>query len=238
MIRLLASVRSASEAKVAIAGGADLIDAKEPAHGALGALEPDVVGEIVAAVDGARPVSATVGDLPPDPRLIVSAVARIAETGVDLVKIGLFSGDARIACLPPLEPIARRQPLVAVLFADQEPDLDLIPRIAGAGFIGVMLDTADKTRGSLTAQASLPFLHDFVAVARCHGLLAGLAGSLRIEDVAALASLGPDYLGFRRALCAEGDRLGRIHRSRLEALVRAVREGSLPPFGARTEPAL
>ena len=35
--KLLVSVRSADEARAALAGGADLIDVKEPAHGPLGA---------------------------------------------------------------------------------------------------------------------------------------------------------------------------------------------------------
>jgi len=233
MTRLLASVRSAREASVAVAAGADLIDAKEPHHGALGALDPGTIREIVATVGGARPVSATVGDLPLDPRLILSALERLAGIGVDLLKIGLFAGPERTACLPPLEPIARRQPLVAVLFADQEPDLELIPRIAGAGFVGVMMDTADKSRGPLTAQASHCLLSDFVAAARRHGLLAGLAGSLRPSDIADLLPLGPDYLGFRGALCAGNDRLAEIDASRLRALGRMVREASMLPAGAR-----
>ena len=207
MTRALISVRSAAEAAVAVAHGADLIDAKEPAHGALGALPMDAIREIVATVAGARPVSATVGDLPPDPRLIVAAVQEIAATGVDMVKIGLLPGPDRPACLPPLVPIARRQPLIAVLFADRDPDLELIPRIAGAGFVGVMLDTADKAGGALTSQASLPFLSSFVAAARREGLLAGLAGSLRREDIATLRPLGASYLGFRGAVCQRNNRV-------------------------------
>lgn len=227
MTRLLASVRSAAEARVAVAGGADLIDAKEPFNGALGALDPNTIREIVAAVGGVRPVSATVGDLPLDPRVILSALDRFVGTGADLLKVGLFAGPERTACLPPLEPIARRQPLVAVLFADQEPDLALIPRIAGAGFVGVMMDTANKTRGPLTLLASRSLLSEFVAAARHHGLLAGLAGSLREDDVAALLPLGPDYLGFRGALCTDNDRLGQIDASRLGAVAKLVRGGSL-----------
>ena len=229
MTRVLASVRSASEALLALAGGADLIDAKDPSHGALGALEPQAIREIVAAVAGVRPVSATAGDLPLDPRLIVSAAERIADTGVDLVKIGFFAGAERTACLPPLELIAHRQPLVAVLFADQDPDLELIARLAGAGFAGVMLDTADKTRGSLTVQADLSLLADFVTQGRRHGLLTGLAGSLSLGDLDALLPLGADYLGFRRALCADGDRRGELEPARLHALVATVRAGFLPP---------
>jgi uncharacterized protein (UPF0264 family) len=122
---------------------------------------------------------------------------------------------------------------VAVLFADQDPDLDLIARLAGAGFAGVMLDTADKTRGPLTVQADLPLLAKFVIEARRHGLLAGLAGSLGLSDLGALLPLGADYLGFRRALCADGDRSGELDPSKLHMLVATVRSAFLPRPHAR-----
>ena len=38
-MRLLVSVRSADEVAAAMAGGADIIDAKEPARGSLGAVD-------------------------------------------------------------------------------------------------------------------------------------------------------------------------------------------------------
>ncbi len=236
MIRVLVSVRSAAEAAVAVAHGADLVDAKEPAHGALGALPLDTIREIVATVGGARPVSATVGDLPPDPRVIVAAVEKVAATGVDIVKIGFLAGAERNACLPPLAPIARQQPLVAVLFADQEPDLDLIPRIAGAGFVGVMLDTVDKSHGPLTVHTSPQFLATFVAAARREGLLAGLAGSLRLADIDALRPLGATYLGFRGALCEAGDRGGALDPQRLDEILLAVNSEliGIPVTGARS----
>ncbi|RZK75548.1 MAG: hypothetical protein EOO66_33700, partial [Methylobacterium sp.] len=46
--RLLVSVRDAAEAEAAIRAGADLIDAKDPENGALGALPPETVRAIVA----------------------------------------------------------------------------------------------------------------------------------------------------------------------------------------------
>lgn len=236
MARVLVSVRSASEAALAVAHGADLVDAKEPARGALGALPLCTVREIVATVGGARPVSATVGDLPLDPRVVVAAAEEMAETGVDIVKIGFFADGDRHACLPPLAPIACRQPLVAVLFADQDPDLELMPRIAGAGFVGVMLDTADKTRGSLTAQTTPRFLARFVVEARRQGLLAGLAGSLRLADIKVLRPLGATYLGFRGALCDHGDRGGTLDPGRLDEILLAVNSELLgvPVSGSRS----
>ena len=88
--------------------------------------------------------------------------------------------------------------------ADQGPDLAIAGTLAEAGFTGVMLDTADKRSGSLLRHLDMPALGAFVATARGHGLVTGLAGSLRLEDVATLVPLGPDFLGFRGALCRGG----------------------------------
>lgn len=201
----LASVTSVEEAKLALANGADVIDCKDPSSGALGALSEAVVHEIVTGVADRLPVSATVGDLPPDPELLVGAASAMARTGVDIVKVGFFgASDPRpaIAALGAMKlPHAR---LVAVLMADQSPDYALIPYLAANRFAGVMLDTADKAGGRLTSMLTAGGLSRFVLTARNSGLMCGLAGSLRMEDIAGLASLGPDVLGFRGALCETG----------------------------------
>ena len=50
----LASVTNAAEAETALAGGADIIDCKDPSSGALGALDLAAVREIVTRIDGCR----------------------------------------------------------------------------------------------------------------------------------------------------------------------------------------
>ncbi|HDZ72834.1 MAG TPA: hypothetical protein ENH55_08650, partial [Aurantimonas coralicida] len=62
MIRLLASVTGPEEAEIVIEGGADLVDLKDPAQGALGAVSPAVLNATLRAVAGRRPVSAVAGD--------------------------------------------------------------------------------------------------------------------------------------------------------------------------------
>jgi uncharacterized protein (UPF0264 family) len=204
MTLLLASVRSAEEALIACAGGADIIDLKEPAAGALGRLSEATIAAVLRVVAGRKPASATIGDLPLEPRPVRDAVLAMAATGVDIVKLGLFAGDAP-ATLAGLAGAARDGVrLVAVLFADRRPDVDVVARCADAGFFGVMLDTADKRAGPLTRHLPVDALARFVAAARGHGLLAGLAGSLSAADVPALLPLAPDYLGFRSALTAGG----------------------------------
>jgi (5-formylfuran-3-yl)methyl phosphate synthase len=204
MTRLLASVRTSGEALSALAGGADIIDLKEPAQGALGRLPDATIAAIRHAVAGRRPLSATIGDLPLAPAPVLAAVRAMAATGVDIVKLGIFAGDAA-ATLTALGAAARDGiRLVAVLFADRAPDLGLVARCAEAGFYGVMLDTADKSAGPLARHLSVTILARFVASARRHGLLAGLAGSLTVADVPLLLPLRPDYLGFRSALTVGG----------------------------------
>ena len=64
--RLLISVRSAEEATVALAGGADLIDVKEPSNGPLGVAHHEVLAAVLAVVNEAVPVSAALGEWTPN----------------------------------------------------------------------------------------------------------------------------------------------------------------------------
>lgn len=202
---LLASVADLEEVGLACAGGADLIDLKDPRQGAMGAWPRACLGEAVSVVAGRLPVSATIGDLPMVEDALVAAAEATAATGVGLVKVGFFAGGDHRACARALGAAARGGArLVAVLMADQRPDLDLLPVLAEAGFAGAMLDTADKRAGGLSRHLNGASLADFVRRARGLGLLNGLAGSLGVADVAPLAALRPDYLGFRGALCGGG----------------------------------
>jgi (5-formylfuran-3-yl)methyl phosphate synthase len=236
MSGFLASVRSAEEALLALEGGADIIDVKEPSLGALGRVDGAVLTDIVRALRGSRKVSATIGDVPLAPDPVRAAVAATAATGVDIVKIGLFPGDLA-ATLAALEPLARAGTrLVAVIFADRAPDLaHLIPHCRAAKFFGVMLDTADKQAGPLTTHLPVAGLGRFVVTAREHGLISGLAGALRLADIPALATLGADYLGFRSALTV-GGRHRDIDLGAVQAVRRAL-DASVPQGAGHVQPA-
>ena len=87
-----------------------------------------------------------------------------------------------------------------------------------------MLDTADKKAGRLTDCLPQARLRCFVAAAQQLGLLCGLAGSLRRQDIPALAVLAPDYLGFRGALCVEGSRTAAFDLALMHAIAQMLRE--------------
>lgn len=221
MTAMLASVKALDEALLALKLGADLIDLKEPARGALGALDHAAVRVMVHAVDHRRPVSATIGDIPSmDPEEMVAAVDRMSATGVDYVKVGFFAGERACDCARALSVPSRKAKLVAVIFADQGCDPALVEALAGAGFAGVMLDTAQKEGKSLRDWQSDSQLFSFVKRGRSLGLLTGLAGSLRRHDIAPLLAVGPDYLGFRGALCRAGARVQVLD----EAAFKQIRE--------------
>jgi uncharacterized protein (UPF0264 family) len=119
-VSFLASVTSEVEAQACVALGADIIDAKNPATGALGALPAAKVRAICESVSARVPVSATIGDLPTDPELVSAAVGAMAATGVDIVKIGFWPGGDVQATLQKLSNLAlRRVRLVGVFLADQ-----------------------------------------------------------------------------------------------------------------------
>jgi uncharacterized protein (UPF0264 family) len=222
-VRLLASVTSEAEARLAAAGGADIIDCKDPTQGALGALPHEIVHRIRKALPAHIPVSATIGDLPAEPELVLDAARSMAATGCDIVKVGLFPGGDAEATIRRLgAELAAETSLVAVLLADAPFDAALVAALGNAGFAGVMLDTASKDGRTLLDHRTSEDLRVFIADARHAGLFAGLAGSLRPAQIPALLALEPDILGFRGALCRASDRRSALDASSIAAVRRAI----------------
>jgi uncharacterized protein (UPF0264 family) len=177
---------------------------------------------LVTETAGRCPVSATVGDLPPEASSLTSAIRRTADCGVDYVKVGLFSNDHLSESLHAIAGLTGEQAVIAVLFADRNPPLQRLGEFAAAGFRGVMLDTAGKDGGGLLHHIGLSPLERFVTETRALGLLSGLAGSLRQEAIPQLLPLAPDYLGFRGALCERNQRTGGISPRRLREIRQAL----------------
>jgi uncharacterized protein (UPF0264 family) len=148
----------------------------------------------------------------------------MAQTGVDYLKVGLFD-DANLAdCIAALAPslAALTTPVIAVMFADQQPKLELIPQLKAAGFAGVMVDTASKNGHSLTDIWTPQQCQQFVAVVDQQQMLCGLAGALKIDDIALLTPLGADYLGFRSALCENRQRNQTIQTSLAQRIAKQL----------------
>lgn len=214
------SVRDADEALLAAGAGADLVDAKDPDQGALGALPVEAVRAIRSRLNGAAATSAVAGE-PENDADLVARVDAMARTGVDFVKVAIgaaFADDAlqRAAA-------AAHGRLIGVFFAEEAPAPSDAMRVAALGLSGAMIDTRGKDGRRLTDHLSTERLQSFVAACHAHGLLCGLAGSLRVEDIPSLAALRPGYLGFRGGLCRDGDRRGRLDTGRVLEAAEALR---------------
>lgn len=221
---------SADEAAVAVAAGVDIIDAKDPTRGALGALDSVTLRAIRSVVPPTMPLSATTGDIAAaETQRIVNEIERITAAGVDLVKIGFF-GDVDFGPLLGVlrsargghQAFGRR---VGVVIADEVQDFSFVDRLASAGFSGVMLDTADKSSGSLLDIVSAAAIAGFVQRARQVGLFAGLAGALRLRHIPEVMAIGPDVVGLRGAVCRGLDRTHRIDADAIRE-VRSVLDGA------------
>ena len=216
--RLLVSVRGPDEALTALRAGADLIDAKDPERGALGALSTETVRAIVAGLDGRAVTSAVAGD--GTGTAIAAAVAAMAATGVEFIKIAVGAADDAA-----LSEAAAQAPgrVIGVLFAEDGVSGASFPaRLAAAGFVGAMIDTRGKSGTALPSLQTTPQLAAFLAACRTHGLMSGLAGSLGLADIPVLAPPRPDYLGFRGGLCRNGDRRQALDGARVARAVTAI----------------
>jgi len=218
MTAFLASVTGPAEAEIAIAGGADIVDLKDPGKGALDAVDLETVRETVKRVAGRRPLSAVAGEPGLDPHSFRTSIRNVAECGVDYVKCGIHEPSRLKETLEALKHVTGRVRTVAVFFAEHGLPVDDLPDCAAAGLAAVMLDTAGKDGRRLTQMVEPAGLRAFVDAGRRAGLLVGLAGSLEPPDIARLLPLGPDILGFRGALCAGDNRTGPIDLEKVAGL--------------------
>lgn len=233
MTLFLASVRDAAEAETALRCGADIIDLKDPANGALGAVKACIAREAVATIAGRVPISMTIGDVPMVPDRIADAVLVASACGADYVKIGVFPGGGAERCFERLSAVSKNINLVIVAFADCLPTFDVVAAAGNIGAAGVMLDTLKKGSGTLTDHMQQEVLAGFVRRGRVAGLSVGLAGSLRAEHVRPLLALKPDVLGFRGALC-RGSRSSELDEAACGSIRSLIPPAELHP--ARQEP--
>lgn len=228
-MRLLVSVIDVEEVQAARAGGAEIIDIKNPAEGALGAAEPRVILAIRGALPKGVSLSATLGDAPHLPGTVALAGRGAALCGADYVKVGLRGSRTAAEALTLLrtlgEAVREARPdsrVVACAYADARevgafPPEDLPPVAAAAGIAGCMIDTLIKDGRGLFDHLPVEAVAAFVAAARGRGLLTALAGSLGLRDLPQVAACGPDIVGFRGAACI-GGRGGRLVPERVRAI--------------------
>ncbi|MCI0361365.1 MAG: (5-formylfuran-3-yl)methyl phosphate synthase [Planctomycetaceae bacterium] len=225
MTGLLVSVRSAAEAEIALAGGADLIDIKEPRRGSLGAADPAVWNEVRHVVAGRRPVSVALGELA-DLRTDNLALA----AGLSFAKVGLAgcaqSGDWMARWTKAMAMLPAGVGPVLAAYADwqsarsPEPAL-LLPLASRLRSPLLLVDTFDKSAGGLLDHVGIDELAALSEQAARHQMRLVLAGSLDEAAIRRLAPLRPAYFAVRGAACG-GQRTQAVQLDRVKRLVEVV----------------
>jgi uncharacterized protein (UPF0264 family) len=233
---LLVSVRDASEAEAALAGGADVVDVKEPSRGSLGAADPDIIAAIFDVVAGRAPVSVAAGELVDWPNTASRDFLQGIRSGPSFVKLGLAGCAAwpdwpnrwRAALLE----LGSCATAVAVTYADftaaEAPPPQAILAVAQRAKCDVLLvDTWDKSRGTVFDCWGGDGLAGFAFRVRRAGLHFVLAGSLREHDLARAVALHPTLVAVRGAVCANG-RSGTIALRRVQAIRKGLDAAQSP----------
>jgi (5-formylfuran-3-yl)methyl phosphate synthase len=209
---LLVSVRSAAEAKAALAGGADLIDVKEPSRGSLGRADASTQAAIVRVVAGRRPVSAALGELKD---VSIDLGWPRPEPGVVLVKIGLADLGCRRTSLDGLIgfqqlvlPRISSADLVVVAYADWQranapPVVQVVDYALSQG-CGLLIDTWGKDGSTLLGWLTIEEATRYCGRFRQAGLPIALAGSLGLQQIRQLRGALPDWFAVRGSVCNGG----------------------------------
>jgi len=232
-MQLLISVVSADEARAAIAGGADILDIKNPAEGSLGANFPRVIRQIRASAPKPRQVSVAIGDMPNLPGTASLAALGAATCGADYVKVGLRGPRTEAEAIYLLQEVQQAvsgfpaAAVIAALYADAHRagtlDPRLLPHIArAAGVAGCLLDTAIKDGRHRFDFLSPETLQALAAETHSAGLLFALAGALQEQDLPLVRDLGADVVGVRSAACQDGRRAGPLDVARVRRLRKII----------------
>jgi len=229
-MQLLVSVSNEAEACAAREGGADIIDAKDPHAGALGAVSLDTFRRIQSIGAPGGPVSAALGDA--DREDAIERMARdYTSAGATFVKVG-FAGIEDASLVRSLLRAAVRGAsdahghVVAVAYADAMSTLTLdevLDAASSAGASGVLVDTADKSGPGLRSLIDGDTLARWISRAHDAGLTVAVAGKLVLDDLEWARDRGADIAGVRGAACQSG-RASRV----LAEKIRLLRAAAAP----------
>jgi uncharacterized protein (UPF0264 family) len=236
---LLISVRSAVEVEPALAGGATLIDVKEPARGPLGGADEQTVRAVLQAVRGRVPVSQARGEYSKDPFFQETGGSLTLVPGCRFVKwgpAGMGSLDAlrsayerACAAVEPGDPSCQ---VVLVGYADasaaQAPRLEEVCALAcqKPGCV-LLIDTFRKqasgpARPNLLDAIPRQRLGVLLRLCRASGVRVALGGSLQKPQIEQLLPLQPDWFAVRGAACPDADRSRGVQEDLVRALAKLL----------------
>jgi (5-formylfuran-3-yl)methyl phosphate synthase len=251
MTQLLVSVRNAVEAIIAIGGGADIIDVKEPFHGSLGCAAPKTIREISLALKSLNgplaPLSLALGELtewhcsPTCPQVGIQTHqkqlsdlrATIESSSPQFLKLGLAGTfPSRIAWRTEWQRVQASiqgdHSWVAVAYADHSaaaapPVADVLHAAIETSAAVLLIDTYTKDGTSLCDHLTFSELTNLRHETSQHGIQLALAGRISVSDLPQLISVQPDIIAVRSAVCEHSNRTASISEKRIHEFRNALR---------------
>jgi uncharacterized protein (UPF0264 family) len=223
--QLLVSVRNATEATDALAGGADWIDVKQPDAGSLGRASARAIAEVVECMAASAPLSVALGEL--RELGLLQQVERLPLAGVSRVKVGLSGCRSFRTWQSALERLIAALPshtsMVAVQYADWKQcdapsPKKLLEFARNVPCTALLIDTFDKRAGGLFDWIDELGLAELFGNAHELGLTCVAAGSLTTHEFAKAAVAGADVIAVRGAACERNVRTSAISKHQVREL--------------------
>ncbi len=225
--QLLISVQNTQEALLAHQAGADIIDLKNPKHGALGKVSDQILHQTLNHAQLKNTLISTAnGDLNDNQ-------PKISHPQITYYKLGLTANQADPHWQSKLTAWHQNQlhKAVAVAFADYQRSaspnpnhiLDWAIQNKAAGFL---IDTAIKDGKGLLHWITPQTLAILISRASNANLFVALAGSLRINDIPTCLKLNPQIIGVRGAACKNTDRQSNLCPHQIAQLITTCRKSN------------
>jgi uncharacterized protein (UPF0264 family) len=245
--QLLVSVRSASEASDALAGGCQILDVKDPSRGSLGRADNSVVEQILrAGIAAGVSVSAALGEVADystsqnveNPNLsLPESLAGLSFTKLGLAGLG-HDGNWSARWHDTMSYLAGGIRLsdeksspdwVAVIYADWQaadapaPD-EVVDCVLSSSdstsnrIAGVLIDTWSKKSGRLFDSLPVEKLRELAESVQQSGRFLAAAGRLTSNMLPELALARPDIVAVRSAVCRNEDRKSSVDANAVRTL--------------------
>ena len=227
MPKILVSIKDTHEACIIRDLNIDIIDLKEISKPPMGFVGVEKMQAIKKILPNIMVTSITMGNNKnPYSKKIIETANKVVSSGVNYMKIGLFSEDQIINHKRFLKEVNFNgcNPVCVVLIDDIK-HIHYLDRLSEIGYKGVMLDTINKKQSRIFDLLSEEECISFVRQSRALEMTSGLAGSLTLDDLSILTKINPDFIGFRGQVCEK--KSNRLNLDR-DAVIELLRSTHLP----------